>query len=96
MKKNRYKKEVYKSLALISQFGINMIVPIFLCTFIGIFLDRKLGTSFIVIIMFFLGALAGARNVYVFAKGIYDTPEDKNRVSVSMDTPGDVLKDKTR
>lgn len=93
MKKNRYKTEVYKSLALITQFGINMIVPIFLCMFIGIILDRKLGTRFIVIVMFFLGAAAGARNVYVFAKGIYDNPKDKkNSISVSMDQPGNVLK----
>jgi len=71
-KKNKYNKEVYQSLALITQFGINMIVPIVLCTFLGIFLDKKLGTSFIVIILFFLGAMAGARNVYISAKGIYD------------------------
>ena len=47
-----------------------MIVPILLCTFAGIFLDRLFSTSFIVIILFFLGALAGFRNIYVFAKGI--------------------------
>ncbi len=45
-----------------------MIVPILLCTFAGIFLDRWLGTSFIVIILFFLGAMAGFRNIYIFAK----------------------------
>ena len=63
MKKNKYDKEVYRSLTLITQFGINMLVPIFLCTFLGIFIDKKLGTNFIVIIMFFLGAIAGARNI---------------------------------
>ncbi len=47
-----------------------MIVPILLCTFAGIFLDRLLGTSFIVIILFFIGALAGFRNIFVFAKGM--------------------------
>ena len=47
-----------------------MIVPILLCTFAGIFLDRLLGTSFIVIILFFLGAMAGFRNIYIFAKNI--------------------------
>ena len=45
-----------------------MIVPILLCTFVGIFLDRLLSTSFIVIILFFVGALAGFRNIYIFAK----------------------------
>ncbi len=47
-----------------------MIVPILLCTFLGIFLDRIFATSFIVIILFFLGALAGFRNIYVFARGM--------------------------
>lgn len=76
-KKNKYDKDVYKSLTLITQFGINMLVPIFLCTFLGIFLDKKLGTNFIVIIMFFIGAVAGARNIYIFAKDIYDKPSKK-------------------
>lgn len=76
-KRQKYDKDVYKSMTLITQFGINMLVPIFLCTFIGIYLDKKLGTQFIVIILFFLGAAAGARNVYIFAKGIYDKPKDK-------------------
>ena len=44
-----------------------MIVPILLCTFAGIFLDRLFSTSFIVIILFFLGAMAGFRNIYVLA-----------------------------
>lgn len=71
----KYQNSVYRSLAQIMQFGINMLVPIFLCTFIGIYLDRWLGTQFIVVIMFFLGAAAGARNVYRFAKSIYDKPQ---------------------
>ena len=47
-----------------------MIVPILLCTFAGIFLDRLFSTSFIVIIMFFLGAAAGFRNIFVLAKNM--------------------------
>lgn len=76
----RYQKNVYRSLALISQFGINMLVPIFLCSFLGIFLDRKLGTSFFMVILFFVGALAGFRNVYIFARKIYtDKGEGRRR-----------------
>ena len=45
-----------------------MLVPIAICTFLGILLDRALNTSFIVIILFFLGALAGFRNIFIFAK----------------------------
>ncbi|MCR5687919.1 MAG: AtpZ/AtpI family protein [Lachnospiraceae bacterium] len=55
---------------MIFQFGISMIVPILLCTFAGIFLDRLLSTSFIVIILFFIGAAAGLRNIYVLAKNM--------------------------
>lgn len=71
-KKKKYKKSVYQSLAVISQFGINMLVPIFLCSFAGLFLDRKLGTAFCFVLLFFVGALAGFRNIYILAKKIYE------------------------
>lgn len=74
----KYKKNVYQSLILITQFGINMLVPIFLCTFLGIFLDKVFHTTFIVIILFFLGAMAGFRNVYIFAKRIYEAPSERD------------------
>lgn len=61
-------KSVMQTLALISQFGINMLVPIFLCSFVGIWLDDKLGTDFIMIILFFVGAVAGGYNVYRMSK----------------------------
>lgn len=68
----KYKKNVYQSLVQITQFGLYMIIPILLCTFIGIWLDRWLKTSFLVIIFFFLGAAAGGRNIYIFARQIFD------------------------
>lgn len=68
----KYKRTVYQSMATISQFGINMLVPIFLCSFLGIFLDRKLETSCFMVILFFMGALAGCRNVFLLAKKIYN------------------------
>lgn len=80
-KRNKYNRSVYRSLAVITQFGINMLVPIFLCSFLGIYLDKKFGTSYIMIILFFLGALAGFRNIYIVAKRIYsdkDCGDKKN------------------
>ena len=68
----KYKKSVYQSLTLITQFSIHMLVPIFLCTFAGIWLDKKLDTGFLVIILFFMGAMAGFRNIYIMSKQIYD------------------------
>lgn len=72
-----YNRTVYQSLALISQFGINMLVPIFLLSFLGIFLDRRLHTSYWMVVLFFAGALAGLRNTYLMAKKIYEA-KDKN------------------
>lgn len=66
-KKDASRKTV-QMLTLITQFGINMLVPIFLCFFLGLFLDRKLGTNFLMIVFFFIGAIAGFRNIYLFSK----------------------------
>ena len=78
----KYDKNVYRSLMMITQFGLNMLVPIFACAFLGMFLDKKLGTSFFTVIFFFIGALAGFRNVYLFAKKIYqdkEKPDEKTK-----------------
>ena len=71
----KYKKSVYKSFAMITQLTIHMLVPIFLCFFIGMLIDKKFGTYF-VIPLFILGALAGFRNVYITVKAIYGTEEE--------------------
>ncbi len=74
---------VLQSLAAISQFGINMVVPIAMCSALGYFLDEKLGTSFFIIIFFFVGALAGATNIYIFARRIYEKDSGKENPYVS-------------
>lgn len=71
----KYNKNVYRSLVMITQFGLNMLVPIFACTFLGMLIDKKLGTSFFSILLFFIGALAGFRNVFLFARKIYEDKE---------------------
>ena len=53
------------------QFSIHMLVPILMCLFLGIWIDRKAGTSYWVIILFFMGALAGFTNIYKLAMKIY-------------------------
>ena len=66
----RYEKKVYNSLALISQFGINMIVPIAMCSGVGYYLDVWLDTKYWFVILFFIGAIAGFRNIYILAKKV--------------------------
>lgn len=67
----KFNRSVYQALSMIGQFGINMLVPVFVCSFLGMFLDRKLGTNFLIVIFFFVGALAGGFNVFRFARQIY-------------------------
>ena len=74
----KVQKSVVRSLALITQFGITMIVPILLCTFLGIFLDRLFSTSFLVIVFFFLGALAGFTNIFRLARTIYTRSDEQH------------------
>ena len=61
---------VVRCLSMISQFAIHMLVPICMCSYLGYLLDEKLNTSFLFIIFFFIGALAGGRNVYQLAQKI--------------------------
>ena len=78
-KKVKYHRNVYRCLVLITQFGISMLVPIFLCSFFGIYLDRKFGTQFLMVLLFFVGAAAGFRNVWRMAKVIYEEKSEKDR-----------------
>ena len=75
----KYNRNVYHALMMISQFGINMLVPICICTFIGMAMDRRFDTSYWAVILFFIGAAAGFRNVFRFAKKIYEVPAETRR-----------------
>lgn len=61
---------VVRCLSMISQFTIHMLVPIGMCSYVGYLLDRKFDTSFWFILFFFVGALAGGRNIYQLARKI--------------------------
>ncbi len=75
-KRQKERQSTLRMLTLITQFGINMLVPIFLCFFIGYYLDKKIGTSYLMIIFFFIGALAGFRNIYIFARRMTKDDEE--------------------
>ncbi|MCR5476669.1 MAG: AtpZ/AtpI family protein [Lachnospiraceae bacterium] len=64
------KRRIYQSLAQILQFSLYMLVPICGMSALGYFLDRHFGTSWIFIVCFFVGAIAGFQNVYRFAMEI--------------------------
>ena len=62
------KKRLIKSLGMISTMGISVVVAIAIGVYIGIKLDRWLGTApwFFFIFLFF-GIAAGFRNIYIIA-----------------------------
>ena len=75
----KYKKSVYRNFALISQLGISVIVPIGLCIFIGVLIDKKVNSNFIIPLIF-LGIAAGARNAYMIAMAsVKEEKKDDNR-----------------
>ena len=77
-------RQVMDALVLVFQFGINMIVPIFLCCMLGIWIGKKTGISWMMIPFFFVGALAGFTNIYKMARKVYDR-NNKDRKHVKKD-----------
>lgn len=69
--RRRYDKSVFRSFTLIMQFGINMLVPICLASAAGIWIDERLGTSYWMVVLFFVGAVAGGQNVFRMARSVY-------------------------
>nr|WP_256447816.1 AtpZ/AtpI family protein [Roseburia sp. MSJ-14] len=66
-------------MVLITQFGISMLVPILLCCFAGVYIGKRFQMEWLVIPFFFVGALAGFRNIYVMAKKIYQQKSEKEQ-----------------
>ena len=56
---------------MLSQIGISMMVPVFLCVWFGAFLDEKFGTAFLFPIFLILGFLSAIRNVYILTRTFY-------------------------
>ena len=71
-------RTTFRALALVTQLGITMIVSIGLPCLLGVWLDRKWETSFWTLLLFFIGAVAGARNVYRMARRIYFDDSSRN------------------
>lgn len=61
-----YRKEVFRSLSMVTQLGVSVIVPVFMCIFIGVMIDKHFDTSTLLIFLI-LGIGAGMRNAYIMA-----------------------------
>ncbi len=63
---NNYKKDVFKNLTLVTQLGIQMMTPIFLCLILGLVIDHYFHVHSVLVLLI-LGVLAGLKNMYMMA-----------------------------
>lgn len=75
--KNNDIKQVCDALVMVLQFGINMLVPIFICTFMGVWLGNKFDINWLAIPLFFVGAIAGGNNIYKMSKKFIESNDKK-------------------
>ncbi len=75
-------RKIFKSFTMISQIGISMMVPIFLCAWIGWWIDGRFQTRMWFLIMIFIGIGAAFRNVYMLTRSFYseDVKKEKERI----------------
>lgn len=64
-------KKVIRSFAMITQISISMLVPVFLCVWIGTWLNRLLHSEIPFLILLILGIGAAFRNVYLLTRSFY-------------------------
>lgn len=62
------KSEIVESFSMVLQFGINMLVPIGLCVALGVWIGDKYDMDWVVIPLFFVGALAGYNSIFRMTK----------------------------
>ena len=76
------KSKIFKTFTMLSQIGISMMVPVFLCVWFGSFLDEKFGTAFLFPVFLVLGFLSAIRNVYILTRTFY--AKDKAREDAEL------------
>ena len=77
--KKPYDRSVSQSFTMVLQFSINMLVPICMMSALGIYLDRRFDTSYWMVILFFVGAIAGGQNVFRLARKVYAPPGSEEK-----------------
>ena len=75
MKMNR---DILKGIAFVNQIGITMMIPIIGCIFLGIFLDKKLGTTpWLLLVFMFIGMGVAFRNLYMLTKSFSESKKKR-------------------
>ena len=72
-------KKVLRSFAMISQIGISMMVPIFLCGAIGYWLTNQFHHEWLFLLALFIGIGAAFRNFFLLTKSFYASDLKKEK-----------------
>ncbi|WMJ21829.1 AtpZ/AtpI family protein [Paludicola sp. MB14-C6] len=81
MKNNTEWISIAKGIAAISQFGLSIIMPIVLCTFLGVYLKNKFAIpDYIVILLVLLGVLSGISSAVSFIKSFMKQEQKKDQL----------------
>ena len=75
----KYKKSVYRSLAMVTQLGFCVLTLVFLGIFAGSYLDSRYGTH-LTLGFLILGVLGGGRGAYAMAKRLIDQDAKEARI----------------
>ena len=79
-----HEKTEYRNIVLISQVALSVMVPLFVCVALGVWLDGKFDTWFTIPLMV-LGMLAGGRNAYVLVMSIIKRDEARRQKQLEED-----------
>ena len=77
--------EITESFSMVLQFGINMLVPIGMCVALGIWLGEQYDMDWVVIPLFFVGALAGYTSIFKMIKKFLKNKDAKKVDNVKKD-----------
>lgn len=83
------KQTVMKSLSMVSQLGITVIVPALLLTLLGKWLDDKWGTNFIALIGAILGLAGGMSGGWMLLRGMIPKNEKKEEYDLMAEWKDD-------
>jgi len=72
-------RELTQSFSMVLQFGINMLVPIIMCIALGVWIGDKYDMDWIVIPLFFVGALAGYTSIFKMVKQYLKKTEKRTK-----------------
>lgn len=64
-------RKILRCFAMISQIGISMMVPMFLCAGIGWWLNKQFHTQLWFVVLLFIGMGAALRNLYMITVSFY-------------------------